>query len=182
MNYYFQKLKCNQSLAEVARELSQNYNVWGSFRGLFGLAADELITITQSQVTDSALFSVAENQVWQATARPTTPAPLTKQGLYVFRQFITQAEHLSTMVELSTAAWQTFETAEDFQAEPMGLFQPADLRQKGAVILTLLTWYEGFSCWETSRSPDPRAQENFQKRHQLTQSTSAIATRLVLHA
>jgi hypothetical protein len=186
MNYYFQKLKCSERLADVACEIRKNHNVWGSFKGLFGLAGDELITITQAQVTDSTTFNVVESQVWQPTARPTTSTPLSKEGLYVFRQFVTQPEHLPAMVELSTEAWLTFESAENFRAQPMGLFQPADLQQDaeahGNVTLTLLTWYDGFSSWETSRSPDPHAQENFHKRHQLTQSTSAIATRLVLDA
>ncbi|MFT7654292.1 MAG: hypothetical protein ACI9UU_003411 [Candidatus Azotimanducaceae bacterium] len=68
MNYYFQKLKCSESLADVAREIRKSHNVWGSFKGLFGLAGDELITITQAQVTDSTTFNVVESQVWQPTS------------------------------------------------------------------------------------------------------------------
>jgi hypothetical protein len=124
MNYYFQKLKCSERLADVACEIRKNHNVWGSFKGLFGLAGDELITITQAQVTDSTTFNVVESQVWQPTARPTTSTPLSKEGLYVFRQFVTQPEHLPAMVELSTEAWLTFESAENFRAQPWGCSNP----------------------------------------------------------
>jgi hypothetical protein len=45
--------------------------------------------------------------------------------------------------------------------------------------MLLCTWYDGFASWETSRAPAAAARENFRRRHALTASTWAIATRLV---
>ena len=45
--------------------------------------------------------------------------------------------------------------------------------------MLLVTWYDGLESWQISRRPNPAATENFLRRRELTQSTTAIATRLV---
>jgi hypothetical protein len=82
---------------------------------------------------------------------------------------------------LSSAAWKTFEGADSFSAQPMGLFAPADAGSADQEsVLSLLTWYPDFASWETSREPDPEARKRFLARRNLTRTTSAIATRLRL--
>jgi hypothetical protein len=45
--------------------------------------------------------------------------------------------------------------------------------------MLLVTWYDGFDSWQTSRQPTAEATDNFRRRRALTQSTIAYATRLV---
>ena len=95
-----------------------------------------------------------------------------------FRRFHCREEHVDELVQLSTQAWQTFEGAAEFDAEPMGLFRPprdAD----GVVRMLLVTYYDGFASWQTSRAPDKSARENFARRHALTLASYATATRLI---
>ena len=92
-------------------------------------------------------------------------------------------EHLDEAVALSSAAWQTFEGAEAYSAEPMGLFAPAQTMPSSQECrLHLLTWYPDFTSWETSRQSDPEAMRRFIARRELTRSTQAVATRLLLPA
>jgi phage terminase large subunit GpA-like protein len=101
-----------------------------------------------------------------------------RPGLYEFRRFHVLAGHVDEVVALSTQAWETFETGHDYAAEPQGLFcPPADADD--VVRMMLVTWYDSFGSWETSRSPAPDAMQNFQKRQALTLTTYAVATRLV---
>jgi hypothetical protein len=63
----------------------------------------------------------------------------------------------------------------------MGLFAPAQaLPDSQECLLHLLTWYPDFTSWETSRQSDPAAMQRFIARRELTRSTRAVATRLVL--
>jgi hypothetical protein len=104
-----------------------------------------------------------------------------RAGVYVFRDFWLPYEHLQEAVTLSSAAWQTFESDEAFAAEPMGLFAPAqELPAAQECRLHLLTWYPDFTSWETSRQSDPAAMQRFISRRELTRTTHAVATRLLL--
>lgn len=158
-----------------ALENQSTDQVFGAFAPLFGLANNELIVLGCSALQLPG--EVREREAWQATARPLAATPLTRQGLYVFRRLLTREESVDELVNLSTDAWETFEGAAGYAAEPIGLFRPPAV--DGLVAMMLLTWYDGFASWETSRKPDPQAAENFRRRHALTLRTWAVATRLV---
>ena len=156
---------------------------WGCWQGLFGVASNELIVIT---VADAPVDPIAalpeaadllEHRHLQATARPTTAAPCTREGLYVFRRFAVDTANIDTVARLSAQAWQTFEGADTYATEPFGLFAPADRNSQRCEML-LVTWYDGFDSWSTSRAPAAEARDNFQRRRELTYSTTAVATRL----
>ncbi len=152
---------------------------WGMFTGLFGMAANEVYVVTATPLQTSGLpADVIRQEAWQPTARPTDDSPLHKSGLYVFRRFHVREADVAEVVALSTSAWETFETAADYATEPVGLFQPAT-DPDGIVRMQLVTWYDGFASWETSRAPDAQAVENFKRRRDLTLTTYAVATRLV---
>jgi hypothetical protein len=154
--------------------------LWGAFSGLFGPASNELLVVSALEDEAQAIASPAAvaQEIWQPTARPTDTEPCSEQGLYVFRRFMVSEQHVAEVVALSKQAWETFEGSADYAAEPQGLFCPS-VDAEGVVRMMLVTWYDGFDSWETSRQPAPEARENFQRRHALTHSTYAVATRLV---
>ncbi len=163
-------------------------NCWGLWSGLFGLAANELVLITVSErgghanalrgALVAADCQIAELLELAATVRPTSSAPPTREGLYVFRFFDVRNSDVDEIATLSAQAWTTFETTDAYQSQPQGLFCPADRGAERGLML-LCTWYDGFASWETSRAPPAAARENFRRRHALTASTWAIATRLI---
>lgn len=184
-SFFFQKLQADTNtnlglVNDVSDGRHFQGELWGAFTGLFGLAGNEIIVVSSTDENESLdaspLAQVAE--VWQPTARPVDRQPLTKQGLYVFRRFHVAEQDVDEVVALSKQAWTTFEVSEGYAAEPYGLFKPpAD--EDGIVRMMLVTWYDGFASWETSRNPAPDARENFRRRHQLTHLTYAVATRLI---
>ncbi len=189
MLFNYQKLRAptNNTVTlrqEVAQGQHYSGQLWGVFGGLFGVAANELLVVSATQGEDAQAFpervddTVVVNEIWQPTARPQSTAPCDKPGLYVFRRFHVMLEHVDEFVLLSQQAWQTFEHINAYAAEPMGLFQPPP-DADGVARMMLVTWYDSFSAWETSRTPAPAAQENFQRRHGLTLTTYAVATRLL---
>ena len=154
-------------------------NTWGIFAGLFGLANNELLRVTAFKGLSPATHAhCVSAETWAPTARPISPVPCSRPGIYVFRRFHVREENVERVVELSAEAWQTFETDTDYKAEPMGLFKP-EPDDKGIVRMMLVTWYDGFASWEQSRQPAPAAQQNFRQRHALTLTTYAVATRLL---
>jgi hypothetical protein len=160
-------------------------SVWGAFQGLFGIASSDVVVLTQSANGDARPvvappdFTVREQYPLAATVRPAVPAAtLERPGLYVFRFFNADAEHVDEIVHLSNEAWTTFERTSDYASQPQGLFRPLE-RVPGPVRLLLLTWYDGFASWERSRRPAPAAVRNFQRRQALTRGTIAFATRLI---
>lgn len=169
----------------VAALESDGVHVWGTFYGLLGIASSDFVLMTQSAGgtarPDEALRGctiVAQHEL-VATVRPSTPAPrLERPGLYVFRFFDVANTNIDEVARLSREAWTTFEATDAYAAEPQGLFAPRDRRPRDGRML-LLTWYDGFASWETSRQPAPAARENFTRRHALTRSTIAYATRLM---
>ena len=154
--------------------------LWGAFSGLFGPGSNELLVVSVLQNEAAVIASPAAvaHEVWQPTIRPRTTDPCTRRGLYVFRRFMVPQAYVDEVVTLSKQAWETFESSADYAAEPQGLFCPS-ADADGTVRMMLVTWYDGFDSWETSRKPAPAAQDNFKRRMALTQSTYAVATRLV---
>lgn len=160
-------------------------HIWGIWHGLFGLAANQLLMVTaHAQDHDGWLpaagCKVESEWILRSTVRPESPAPIEKSGIYVFRDFWLPPQHVQQAVQLSAQAWQTFEGADSYAAQPMGLFAPVDQSSEGECVLHLLTWYPDFAAWETSRESDPAAKKRFMARRALTRTTSAVATRLRL--
>ncbi len=161
--------------------------VCGVFSGLFGLQSNELIVLlfNGANVDLRALTDPVRNARvvratrLRATARPTAFAPITKNGLYVFRNFRLRAGSIDETVRLSRQAWTTFAAGVGFNADPIGLFEELDVPAIDAENMLLLTWYDGFGSWEASRKPPVEAAENFRLRHALTTRTGAMATRLL---
>ncbi len=180
-----------QAWADRIRESFTDHpttTLWGIWQGVFGLAAHQLITVSaHPELEDNWQrprdCEVERQWIVKATVRPLSSMPLTRPGVYVFRDFWLPYEHLDEAVSLSSAAWQTFEGAKAFSAEPMGLFAPAQTMSSSQECrLHLLTWYPDFTSWETSRQSDPEAMRRFIARRELTRSTQAVATRLLLPA
>jgi hypothetical protein len=161
---------------------------WGVFSGLFGIASNELVLMTVAAQPDHAAHlntqlqmlpcAVAEQHVLAATVRPPDAAPLTRPGLYVFRFFDVYNRDVDEIAALSQRAWTTFESATTYRAQPQGLFRLDDRSDERGIML-LCTWYDGFESWQVSREPPPAARANFQRRHELTFGTTAVATRLI---
>ena len=189
--FYFYHLQANANhhgqMLDDLNALPERSQLWGVFSGLFGLASNELFVVSSAQLdafpSDSKVLS---QERWQATARPTSAAGLVEPGLYVFRRFHVRNADVEELVELSQAAWQTFEHGENYASQPVGLFRPdadadTNIERSDAdaiVRMQLVTWYDGFPSWSASRTPHPDASENFRRRHQLTTTTYAIATQL----
>ena len=163
--------------------------VWGAFFGLFGVGSNELMAITvgsEAEVAES--IAVAQGLAGAtceaplplaATVRPTSAVPLRREGLHVLRFFDVNPAHYDEFVELSRTAWETFEAADGYRAEPQGLFRLRDDATERGLML-LVTWYDGLGSWQASRRPPAAAGQRFQRRGQLATSTVAYATRLIV--
>lgn len=182
LKFYFHKLRADENTTAELLPLvladPPGKQYWGVFRGLFGLAANELIVVSTDGFAAALQPWTIQQENWQPTVRPLDVQPCSQPGLYVFRRFHVRRQDVDEVVHLSTQAWRTFAGATDYAAEPMGLFQP-DADEEGIVKLQLVTWYDGFASWQHSRKPHPQAAENFRRRQQLTLTTYAIATQLV---
>jgi hypothetical protein len=157
---------------------------WGAFHGLFGVASSELFLLTHSADGTAAIdgllsgATVRETHELLATVRPAEPpAPIEREGLFVFRYFDVAPGDVDEVVRLSAQAWTTFEASPTYRAEPLALFRP--LPGSDASCMLLLTWYDGFGSWEASRTPPAAARENFARRQALTRGTVAFAMRRV---
>jgi hypothetical protein len=160
---------------------------WGIWAGVFGVASNELIVMAagsgereQTEFTGalSPAVGVSTARTLLPTVRPLDAAPCERPGLYVFRTFLVSPGDVDEVARLSAAAWETFETSDAYASEPHGLFRPVNLKDERVPML-LVTWYDSFASWETSRRPAPEATENFLRRRELTFGTRAIATRLL---
>ncbi len=165
---------------------SAGIRCWGIWQGLFGVASNELLVMAAARGdrlpadAREALpgdADVLDTLRLASTARPERVAALPAEGVYVFRFFEVDVKDCDEIVELSREAWETFEDTDRYASRPQGLFRPRD-QPEGTGRMLLVTWYDGFASWETSRSPAPEARENFRRRHQLTAGTVAYATRL----
>ena len=178
-----------QPLREAVVATLPPERVWGTFHGLFGIASNELVTVTvgddeavaASVETVSGLDAVegVASLRLVPTVRPTSSQPLTREGLYVFRFFEVAHRDVEEIAALSAEAGTSFETVDAYRAEPQGLFCQRDRSAERGRML-LLTWYDGLNSWQTSRQPPQAARANFQRRHALTTGTVAYATRLVV--
>ena len=193
MSYAFTRLRANdrnfhamhEALASDGDAALRPAQRWGMFSGLFGIASNELLLVTagdapglNERLVELESVGGAETLPLEATARPTSPEPLTREGLYVLRFFEVAHPDVDEIVALSKEAWETFEDTSDYSAEPQGLFCQAD-RSAARGRMLLVTWYDGFDSWQTSRKPHPTARDNFKRRHSLTEGTVAYATRLL---
>jgi len=161
---------------------------WGTFRGLFGVASNELVVVAGA-AREAALEEFVAPLDGRATirsasrllptARPERVLARERPGLYVFRFFRIRASDVARFVELSRDAWTTFESADAYAAEPQGLFREAEAAADGTLDMLLVTWYDDLASWQTSRRPDGGARERFARRHALTLSTIALATTLM---
>ena len=159
--------------------------IWGAFHGLFGLASNELVVVTCGDATgvgesmsNHPDVALAETLLLEPTVRPTTAEPRSREGLYVFRFFDVAHKDVDEIARLSAEAWEHFENAEHYRAIPQGLFRQHDMSAANGKML-LCTWYDGLPSWQASRQPPGIAGERFRRRHALTQSTIAYATRLL---
>ncbi len=162
--------------------------LWGIWHGLFGIACNELIVMAASKTPASleeftaplaGIAEIQQSELLTNTVRPVDIEPRVQPGLYVFRFFDVLNNDVEEIVQLSNEAWKSFENVENYEAEPQGLFCQRD-RTEAAGRMLLVTWYDGLQSWQTSRRPPDAARDNFRRRHELTRSTIAIATRLVI--
>ena len=174
-----------QLVNEQMRWRAEGVVVWGIWRGLFGLASNEVLVMLAAEGDRSGdVFSVSAPSVeivssdrFVPTARPEAIVPVNKPGIYVFRWFSIAAETADEFVELSTQAWVSFEDAGNYSAQPQGLFR--ELGEGDEIDMLLVTWYDSLASWQTSRQPAVSASERFRRRHQLTRRTLAVATTLL---
>ena len=163
-------------------------SIWGAFYGLFGVGSNELIAVTVGD-DDAVTASIETARILEPvdrvdaltltpTVRPTSAAPLTREGLYVFRFLDVANADVEEIASLSAQAWRTFESSGDYRAKAQGLFCQRDRSDVRGRML-LLTWYDGLNSWQTSRQPPAEAGSLFQRRRKLTSGTIAYATRLV---
>jgi hypothetical protein len=196
--YVFERVqgagRTSQDVHETTRSAVQSEldacggHLWGEFNGLFGVGSNELFVVSwvpqdtpdgiSSMWSSAPDISVLERHVLVPTVRPLSPQPVSEPGLYVFRFFVVDNASVDEVARLSQEAWTTFEGSSDYRAEPKALFCQVDRDAERGVML-LVTWYDGFGSWETSRHPAPAARENFLRRQELTHGTIAYATRLV---
>lgn len=191
-----------RSSADIAQELRNEHDgtsairawhdrgasVWGMFAGLFGLNSNELYVLLHNPAGTSPValakpvkgVHVLRATRLRPTARPTTFVPLQANGLYVFRTFRLKPGSVDATVRLSRQAWETFETADNYHAKPLGLFEELQPDISPDENMLLLTWYDGFESWEASRKPNVEAVDNFRQRSALTTRSGAIATRLLV--
>lgn len=193
MTYAYSRLRTNgrdyraayDALRSDGNAALRPASLWGAFHGLFGVASNELIVVSYGDVgnIDTALGGFAEvaavdTLLLEPTVRPTVDEARTRAGLYVFRFFSVAHEDVDEIADLSQRAWLDFETSKDYSAIPQGLFRQHDTSSSNGRML-LCTWYDGLNSWQASRTPPGAAGELFRRRHSLTQSTVAYATRLL---
>lgn len=150
------------------------------FRGIFGAASNELLSITAWDEGSPADISVdgaktTDVEVLEPTVRPKTTVPLPEGGIYVLRWFTIPSDNFGEFVQLSDEAWVSMEAA--FRAIIIGLFRAAS-SSEGKTRMLLYTWYESLAEWERSRDQRPEAGASeawrrFLRRHLLTEFTSA---------
>jgi hypothetical protein len=169
-----------EDLRDIVKE-QDGIALWGIWRGIFGVGSNELLLVTAQSGKNNSLqlpsyCRTLEAHRLRATARPLTPEPPAMPGIYVFRDFALNRKDIQEVVALSSAAWQTFETGDNYQAQPIGLFAP--LNPEEECLMHLLTWYPDFNSWQNSRESDSQALQRFSARRAITHSTIAVATRL----
>ncbi len=159
--------------------------VWGSWFGAFGLKSNELIymLVGDADATMAALpifaragVKVDTHLVLAPTARPVGLNPPPAGGILVFRFFDVRHSDAEQIAALSAAAWRTFEGTDNYDAQAQGLWREHN-PQTATGVMMLLTRYDSFASWETSRAPPAEARTNFMRRAELTAGTVAYAVR-----
>ncbi len=149
----------------------------GIFTGLFGLASDECLLVTEQATltpeTPMQDFEVVRAHRFSATVRPTQTQSFDQAGLYVFRFWTLPGNQVDQLIALSERAWETFEG--DFDTEVKALFRQSTPALNETALL--ITWYKNFAAWEASRQPDPAAADFFRQRQALIDQAFPIATR-----
>jgi len=110
-----------------------------------------------------------------ATVRPTDiEPPELVGGVVALRTFEVAESDAAEFVELSAAAWPTFE--ELYAARVLGLFRQSD--PAAHLTFLLATWYDSLSEWERSREavgaqsgPASDAGRRFRRRREITLRT-----------
>ncbi len=175
-------------------------SLFGLFLGQIGLGANEAVVLSawpdeessrRSGVlsiagVDDVLESDAEQLV--ATVRPVDPTPPTRPGVYAHRRFEIQEKDWPEFLELSSGAWPDFESAYDVRV--IGFWRSLDVASPRARV-ELLTFYPTLAHWERSRGPRGGARgptadaptpteshRRFGRRHELTEDTCVVTTRL----
>lgn len=149
------------------------------FRGIFGAATNEFLTI--SAWPESAGARTVEGaqtldiETLEPTARPKAIPALPESGIYVLRWFTINSEDLEEFVQLSDEAWVSMEAA--FDAIIIGLFR-AEAAPEGKTRMLLYTWYASLAAWEVSRDQRPEAGaseawKRFLRRQKLVDFTKA---------
>ena len=169
-------------LAAINR--TKGVSTWGIFPGLFGLGTNELYWVVMAgEDYDPGLgegIEIVQRTTLLPTIRPTIHEARHRAGVYVYRWFEVDPEHVDEVVKLSGEAWETFEGG--FDTEIQGLFVVAPEMSVGHVKcrMLLVTWYQNLTVWQDSRAPDEQAKQRFVARQALLDSAVPIATRLVL--
>jgi hypothetical protein len=158
------------------------FGCWRSMVGL-GLARDEGIALTawpDVETTQGApAVDGAETHIMAATVRPTSDAPPTYEGVYVFRWFDVTADDWDDFRDLSNAAWPNMEDV--FDVNICGFWK--SVQTTGLTTRTLLlTRYADLSVWEASRwwnNPTAAADASmsrFKARNEMIAATVAYPT------
>ena len=167
--------------------------LFGLFIGQIGLGANEGVLLTAwpdeegarksgaraIEGVDLVLESEAEPLV--ATVRPAGPVAPTEPGVYAHRWFEIQEKDWPEFLELSEGAWPDFESTYDVRV--IGFWRSLDVRPPRARV-QLLTYYPTLSHWERSRGTGAPAgspsesHRRFARRHELTEATLVVTTRL----
>ncbi|HSG89465.1 MAG TPA: hypothetical protein VLA56_09645 [Pseudomonadales bacterium] len=157
--------------------------IWGFWdgRGGLGFRSDTLLLSTHwpddaaagaavELLKASTLVVDVRGTPLHPTLRPADATPCAGDGAWVFREFVVDPEQTARFVELSQAAWPSFEDRHD--AHIHGLFRGPATRDEQATFL-LVTRYADLATWEASRSEsaDPEAWARFRERHALTRWT-----------
>lgn len=160
------------------------FGCWHSLAGL-GLARDEGIALSAWSSEDDARaapppdvtgLTGSSQHIFEATVRPTSDAPPTYDGVYVFRWFDIDADDWEDFRDISNAAWPNMEDV--FDVNICGFWRSLDVAAPEAKVL-LLTRYADLSVWEASRWWNNKAPEaeasmsRFAKRNEIIKATVA---------
>jgi hypothetical protein len=174
----------------ITKQGGKPYGIWVP---QLGLSSKDLIVMYSwpngkadhaANLADTFLLNLddvagADTRRWKPTVRPVDNIAPDRKGLYIHRTMVFDVTDVPQVVEMSQAAWATFES--QFEARVYGFFQDMD-EQDGTTTLTLVSWYRDYTAWEESRNTDkdPGSWEIFYKRGRLTRASWGISTSLLL--
>lgn len=165
--------------------------LFGVWRSQIGRPRDELNAITvwnsaaEAAAAEPMMQSIpgvraVSSQAMQATSRPASAVPPTRQGNYAFRWFELPERHWIEFLSLCEAAWPGFEAAYDSQV--IGLWRCA-ASEPGTRRALLLTRRPDLAMWERSKIPVVEAEETVRRqlsrRYDLCDATWVYTTTLL---